>query len=76
MRQWEKYKECFADGLLSFAGVITFIVFLLIVLYGEVRIIEDNKWLLWFELTVIAPGVVALGIERLIKDLRANDKDE
>ena len=66
----ERFKEYFADGLLCLAGVITFVVFLFIVFYGEVRIIEDNKWVLWFELIIVAPGLIAFGVERLIKDIR------
>lgn len=67
---WERFKECLSDALLSFAGIITFVVFLFIVLHGEVKIIENIKWVLWFELIIVAPGLIALGVERLIKDIR------
>lgn len=67
---WEHFKEYFGNGLLIFAGITTFIVFLLIVLYGEARIIENNEWVLWFELIIVGPGLVTLGVERLIKDVR------
>ena len=69
---WEHFKECFADGLLILAGVITFVVFILILIYGEARIIENNKWILWVELIIVSPGLIALGIERLIKDIKRN----
>lgn len=67
---WERFKECFGDGVICLFGAITFVMFLLIILYGSVLVFEDIKIVLWLELVIIAPGAMALGIERLIKDLK------
>lgn len=55
-----------AFGLFFLAHLI------LIFIYGAVAVYEDNSWILWAEVAAVA-GIVGLGIERLISDIRWKD---
>ena len=66
---WNKIKEITAGLLLvALLGYILFQM-VMIKLYGEVLLREDNIWILYSEIVLII-GTLALSVERLIKDLR------
>lgn len=70
---WERLKE-YTAGLLLVAlmGYILFQM-VMIKLYGELTLIEDNIWILYSEIILLI-GLIALSIERLIKDLRGKGR--
>ena len=63
-----KLKECLGDLYLTFASGWILTNLVLILLWGEVRIHESSPFILWAEILGTL-GLVALGIERLIKDI-------
>ena len=65
--KWENWKELYSDCIVSFAGLMFLIVFMMIEIQGEARIIEDNDLLRRIEMGTCVL-VIALGIDRLIAD--------
>jgi len=65
----ELLKEIAGDILIIWWGVWTLFVFTWIGLFGEMRVIEPNHWILIIEWCLCAGGII-LGIERLIKDIK------
>ena len=66
---WDKIKECYGDAFLIVAGGWILAHLIMIELWGVIRIQEANSWILWVEIGLVS-GIIILGIERLIKDLR------
>lgn len=65
---WELVKEITAGlFLIALMGYILFQM-VMIKLYGELTLVEDNIWILYSEIVLLI-GIIALSIERLIKDL-------
>ncbi len=67
---WEKIKELYTGLFLVVSAGWILAHLILIKLFGLVMIAEPNNWILWVEILMMI-GIVALGIERLVKDLRA-----
>ena len=67
--KWEWIKELLGDILIIWWGGWTLFVFSWIGLFGEMRAVEPNHWILIIEWLLCACGII-LGIERLIKDIR------
>jgi hypothetical protein len=76
MDKWEVVeliKEIAADiVIIAYGGFFSW-VFIWVLLHGSMHIVETNIYILWIEV-VVAPMLVVLGIERLIKDIKKNDK--
>ncbi len=66
---WEKIKEI--TGGLLLVALLGYILFQMVLIkrYGELTLIEDNLWILYSEIILVI-GIIALSIERLIKDVR------
>ncbi len=70
---WEKFKEFYAGLFLIVSAGWILAHLILIKIFGIVRIAEPNNWILWVEI-FMTTGIVALGIERFIKDLKNGSK--
>ena len=66
---WEKMKECWGDTFLIVTAGWVLAHLILIEICGVVQITESNQWILYAEIVLIT-GLLILGVERLIKDLR------
>ena len=66
----ELVKELAGDILIIWWGSWTLFVFSWIGLFGEMRIVEPTHWILLVEWLLCLAGT-GLGIERLIKDIKA-----
>jgi len=64
----ERYKELVGDALIIVFGGHLSVVFLMILLYGEVAIVEP-RWLVALAEFLMGLGVTALGADRLRRDL-------
>jgi len=64
----ERYKEVLGDALIIVFGGHLSVVFLMILLYGEVTIVEP-RWLVALAEFLMGMGVTALGVDRLKRDL-------
>ena len=67
---WESFKEILADCFLVISGGWIALHLILIAVYGRVCIAERFPWVLYPEIIIVI-GLIALGIERLIKDIKA-----
>ena len=70
---WERFKEYSANLMLVFAGVVGIVVMMLIVKYGEARIIEGCLWIVILDFICMAYAI-GLGTERQIKDMKKRRK--
>ncbi len=66
---WEWFKELYAGLFLIACAGWLLAHLILIKLLGVVWIAEPNDWILWVEIAMTT-GIVALGVERLVKDIR------
>lgn len=66
---WERLKECWIDALAVFLAVFYLGHLVAILLVGSVRIYESNPVVLVVEIVLLVL-LAALGVERLVKDLR------
>jgi len=70
----ERYKELVGDALIIAFGGHLSVVFLMILLYGEVIIVEP-RWLVALAELLMGVGVTALGVDRFRRDLvRARER--
>jgi len=65
---WDKFGEMIGDSLIIAFGCILIFIFVTIEILG-IYGVENNQWLRWFELIMGVP-IIALGINRLIRDIR------
>jgi len=71
----ELIKEIAADIIIIAYGGFFSWVFIWVLLHGSMRIVEPNIYILWIEV-IVALIIVVLGIERLIRDIKKNDKGD
>ena len=64
----EKVKEIAANVFLIWWGGWTLFVFTWVGLFGEMRVIEPNHWILLVEFFLCIGGI-SLGIERIVNDI-------
>ncbi len=67
--KWEEIKELLADLILIWWGLWTLYLFSHIAIYGYVKGVEPNLWILYVELGLTIAGLT-LGVERLIRDIK------
>jgi len=67
-KDWNIFKELLVDLIIVAWAVFFTWHFLMIRKYGAIMVMENNSWILWFEL-IACPIIGILGLERFIKDI-------
>ena len=64
-----RFKACLTTALLTFYAIVILSIFIILLLEGGVYIYENLVWLICVEIAITV-GVIALAVDRFIRDLR------
>ncbi len=67
---WEQFKEHYWNWLGIFGWILILALLISVKKYGSAVVIEPTLRILWAELIVVVPAIIALGIFREVRDWR------